>query len=67
MLTESKTEIPLKNGATLRRVHTSVSTIDDVADVDDAKVIKAEKLNEDKIVEQTIALTEHDDEIEEVG
>ena len=33
MLTESKTEILLKNGATLDRVHTGVYTIDDIADV----------------------------------
>ena len=33
MLIESKTEILLKNGATLDRVHTGVSTIDDIANV----------------------------------
>ena len=33
MLTKSKIEILLKNGVTLDRVHTGVSTIDDIADV----------------------------------
>ena len=89
MLTKSKTKIPLKNGATLSRVHTDVSIIDEVADVEvdttkddeekigiltrivtdveDAIVIKTKELtriDEEKIVEQIVALTEHDDEIE---
>ena len=34
VLTESKTEILPKNGAILGRVHTDVSTIDGVADVE---------------------------------
>ena len=50
VLTESKTEILLKNGATLSRVHTGVSTIDDVADVE---------VDTDKIVKQTEVLIEH--------
>ena len=65
MLTKSKTEILLKNGATLDRVHTSISTIDGVVDTDkidkaevltDASVLKIEEITEvdvDKIVEQT--------------
>ena len=87
VLTEFKTEILPKNGATLGRVHTDVSTIDEVANVevdtdkadenktriltriltnvDDVVVIKAEEftgIDEDKIVEKSVALTEHDDE-----
>ena len=34
VLTESKTEILPKNGATLSRVYTDVSTIDEVDDVE---------------------------------
>ena len=42
VLTESKTEILPKNGETLGRVHTDVSTMDEVADVyvNDADVTK---------------------------
>ena len=74
MLAKSKTEILLKNGATLDRVHTGISTIDGVANVavDTDKTDKAEvltgasvlkieeltKVDVDKIVEQTEVLTE---------
>ena len=42
VLTESKTEILPKNGVTLGSVHTNVSTMDEVVDVDvkDADVTK---------------------------
>ena len=80
VLTKSKIETFPKNGATLGRVHTDVSIIDEkayedkigiltriVTNVDDAIVIKAKELigiDEEKIVEQTIVLIEHGDEIE---
>ena len=68
MLTESKTKIPLKNGAILNRVHTNVSIVDEVADVevdtDNSDVDKTKVLTvADKILEQIMVLTIHGDEI----
>ena len=66
MLTKSKTEILLKNGAIIDRVHTGVSTIDEIAIVEvdtdktrilDDVVFKTE-IDEDKIVEETNVLIE---------
>ena len=66
MLTESKTEILVKIGATLSKVYTGVSTIDGVAaiEVDTDKIgvpiatILKTEVDEDKIVEKTKVLTE---------
>ena len=67
MLTKSKTEMPLNNGAKLHRVRMGVSTIDeiDVVEVDTdkigilTKVVLKIVVDVDKIVEQTKVLIEY--------
>ena len=68
VLTKSKTEILLKNGAILDRVPIEVSILDEIADVevdtDNSNVDKTKLLTgAKKIIEQIVVLTIHGDEI----